>query len=125
MASPWVIQARRKYFPCIARPGEDIPHSDRGLFCGPRTTHDGGAWYRKKQISELLDLHARAELEHLLGRKVEVVGEVGGVARHAGEHAVAPARHATLTLARQDLFPRDEERGLRRLELQAERRAKG
>src|SRR5262245_45862144 len=43
--------------------------------------------------NHLSNLQARTKLDHAVGRDVEVVGDVGGVARHGGEQALAPARH--------------------------------
>ena len=42
-----------------------------------------GVGYRL--VDGTLDLHPRAELDHAVGRDVEVVGDVAGVARHGGE----------------------------------------
>src|SRR5438067_5269884 len=70
-----------------------------------------------------LDQDARAELDHTIGRDVEVIGDVARVARHGGEDALAPQRHASRADSGHHSLARDEERGLHRVDLQAERAA--
>jgi hypothetical protein len=41
-----------------------------------------------------LDLHPRPELDHRVVRQAEELHDAAGIARHRGEQALAPVRHA-------------------------------
>src|SRR5919198_5855066 len=64
------------------------------------------------------DLDARAELDDAVSRNVEEVGDVAGVARHRGEHAVAPERHARATRHRHHFLAREEERRFHEIDVE-------
>src|SRR2546423_12949967 len=87
----------------IVRNPRDTRKTAKARNCAPseRIFGLGGTTSRRA-----LDLHARAELDDPVGGDVEVVGDVAGVARHRGEDAIAPERHADAAVHRHDLLPR-------------------
>src|SRR5439155_23552153 len=65
-----------------------------------------------------LELYPRSQLHDAIGRYVEEIGDVAGVARHRREDLVAPQCDAFGVQTRNDLLARKEIRDVHRFELQ-------